>query len=116
MPSQLVTDIRGLIRTRGEAGQPLTGCERALLLATLAPPRRGGGDAIAELDDAITHARRTLLSDPEPDVVLRRAATRRLLAAARGILDYAPDADYDPADAAPAVAHGGRPMRADIDL
>lgn len=117
MPSQLVDDVRRLIRAREEAGRPLTALERTLLLATLAPRRTGGADAVDELEAAIAHARTVLLGNPPPVVdelavvTTRRRAVARLLAAARGVLDYEPP-DHDPTAAA---VDPVRPPRADID-
>lgn len=113
MPSQLVTDVRALLHARAEEGRPVTMAERALLLATLAPPRRGGEDLVAELEDAIVAARWTLADSHAEH---RVAAIKRLLAAGRALLDHTiPDPDHDPAAMVPAQAHGGRPHRADID-
>lgn len=119
MPSELVVEVRRLIRRRTEEGRPLTMPERALLLATLAPPRRTGGDVVDELEAAIAAGRRHLFTTPTTpaDVDATREAARRLLAAARAVLDYAPayPDDFDPAATAPLIDHGGRPERADVD-
>jgi hypothetical protein len=123
MPSQLVTDVRHLIRDRTDAGRPLTALEHTFLLAAIAPRTGAAGrDVVAELEDAITYGRRVLLADPpagtDPAVVdqRRREAARRLLAAARAALDFDPFVDtYDPTAALPTADHGGRPARADID-
>lgn len=110
MPSQLVADVR---RRIADEGRPLSSVERALLLATLAPPRRGGGDVVDELEAAIVAARYTLA---ESHAMHRVAAIKRLLAAARAVLDYTPpDPDYDPAATVPEDDHGGRPARLDVD-
>lgn len=117
MPSELVDGVRALIRAREEDGRPLTALERTLLLATLAPRRTGGADAVDELEAAIAHARTVLLGTP-PAVVdelavvtARRRAVARLLAAARGILDHEPPEHDTTAAAGEAI----RPPRADID-
>lgn len=123
MPSELVTGIRLLLAEREEEGRRVTAAERAMLLASLARYDRAGGDAVDELEAAIGHARRVCLTEPnagtDPAVVeqARRDAVRRLLAAARGLLDFTPpDPDFDPNGALPeGPAHGGRPERADVD-
>lgn len=118
MPSQLVDDVRALLRERAEAGRPLTALERTFLLAAMAPRTATGSDVVDELEAAITDARRYCLTDPPPQVAredvdkARRAAVVRLLAAARAAIDYDPvppatdDVDH-PADP--------RPRRADVD-
>lgn len=115
MPSQLVADVRALLRAREEEGRPVTMAERALLLATLAPPRRGGEDVVDELERAIVAGRYAL---SEQYAQHRTDAIKRLLAASRAVLDHTstiPDPDYDPAGMVLAQAHGGRPMRVDVD-
>lgn len=118
MPSPLVCEVRQLIRTRTDNGQPLTMPERALLLATLQPPRRHGGDVVDELDAAITAARVILLGEPPRDWTpaqveeMRRSAAKRLLAAARAVLDHTPP----PEDVTAAMpTERLRPERADVD-
>ena len=122
MPSQLVDDVLRLIRRRTEEGHPLTMPERALLLATILPTRTDGDDVVDELEAAIAQARTVLLGVPPANLTpaaveaSRRSATRRLLAAARAVLDHAPRSDeFDPAATMPEVARGGRPHRQDID-
>lgn len=113
MPSELVVEVRRLIRQRTEEGRPLAMSERALLLATLAPPRRQGDDVVDELEAAIAAARYTLA---ESHAEHRPAAIKRLLAAARAVLDYAPaypNEDHDPAATMP--TERVRPYRADVD-
>lgn len=125
MPSPLVAAFRTLLLEREEEGRMVTAAERAMILATLARyDHRQGFDAIEELEAAIAHARRVCLSEPaagaDPDLVerTRRDAVRRLLGAARGVLDYHPpdpppehDVDDEPAvDDTPS-----RPFRADVD-
>lgn len=112
MPSQLVDDVRRLLRARFDAGRPVTDLERTLILATLARRVRADEDVVDELEAAIKAARYTLA---ESHAEHRPAAIRRLLAASRAVLDYDPFVEYDPAACAPAVDHGGRPERADID-
>ena len=121
MPSLLVDEVRGLIRTREEAGRPITSLERAMLIATI-HPRRNTPDLVDELEAAIAQGRAVLLGNPpagaDPTYVAqhRRTAATRLLAAARAILDHDPALeDYDPTAAVPDTDHGGRPERADID-
>lgn len=113
MPSPLVCEVRQLIRARTEDGRPLTMPERALLLATLAPPRRDGDDAVDELEAAITHGRRTLLDTTAGLGDEQRAAVRRLLAAARNVLDYAPEPD--PSAVLATMTPDPRRKRADVD-
>lgn len=112
MPSELVDGVRALIRTRVDAGRPVTDLERTLILATLARRVRADEDVVDELEAAIVAARYTLA---ESHAEHRPAAIRRLLAASRAVLDYDPFVEYDPAATAPAVDHGGRKPRADID-
>lgn len=110
MPSQLVDDVRALLRER-----PLTMAERALLLATLLPPRRGAGeDVVDELEAAIAAARQTL----SPQLAEQRVpALKRLLAASRAVLDHTPTYESVPAPAPiPAVPDYALPRpRADVD-
>lgn len=115
MPSQLVDTIRSLLRERAENGRPLTAAERALLLATVARyDRKGGMDAVDELEAAIAHARRVCLSAPI-DTEVRRAVTR-LLAASRGVLDFTPaDTEFDPAGVVPEDTTDRPRQRADLD-
>lgn len=119
MPSELVDGVRALIRARVDAGKPVTDLERTLILATLARRVRADKDVVDELEAAIATARIVLLgrpiAAPEHPLDERRAAIRRLLAASRAVLDYDPFVEYDPAATAPAVDHGGRKRRADID-
>lgn len=114
MPSPLVLEVRALLRRRAEEGRPLTMPERALLLASLAPPRRDGADVVDELEEAIATARRWAIGSDVPEGA-RRAVTR-LLAASRAVLDYAPALGpdtYDPAAAMP--VDDVRRKRADVD-
>lgn len=120
MPSDLVNDVRALLAEREEEGRRVTAPERAMLLATLARYDRAGGDAVDELEDAIVVARRVCLTEPPagtPLIVVaqhRRDAVRRLLAAARGLLDYTPpDPEYDPTATTATVDLP--PARADVD-
>lgn len=101
----------------------VTAAERAMILATLARyDRRNGQDPIDELEAAIAHARRVCLSEPaagaDPQLVTtaRRDAVRRLLGAARGVLDYLPpDPEHHASDALPDDDQPARPFRADVD-
>ncbi|MEG1971493.1 MAG: hypothetical protein RR101_15385, partial [Burkholderiaceae bacterium] len=112
MPSPLVTSIRALIRERRESGRPVSDLERAMILSAVTA-HRTDGDVAEELERAINNARGVLLSDPEPFQDVRRAAVRRLLAAARAALDYEPAPhEYDPTAAA---TEKPRRDRADID-
>lgn len=119
MPSQLVTDVRRLLAERTEAGAPLTALERTFLLAAIAPRTNASADVVTELDDAITYARRVLLSEPptgtDPRVVAqrRREAAGRLIAAARNALDYDPFLNLE--DRLPDHPADPRPKRADVD-
>lgn len=113
MASELVDEVRRLIRRRTEEGRPLAMSERALLLATLAPPRRQGDDVVDELESAIANARRWAIGTDVPEDA-RRAVTR-LLAAARAVLDYAPAYPVPDHDDTPPPAERLRPYRADVD-
>lgn len=102
MPSQLVAEVRQLIHAREEAGSPLTSLERTFIMAAVVP-RRNMPDLVDELEAALVEARRVLLADPpkglDPAQVdtVRRRTTRRLLAAARMLLDHDPALeDHDP--------------------
>ena len=112
MPSPLVCEVRQLIRDREQDGRPLTMPERALLLATLVPPRRDGTDVVDELEAAIVDLRRHALGATMPDET--RAAARRMLAAARAVLDYRP-ADVDPSACLATMPADPRRKRADVD-
>lgn len=119
MPSPLVDSIRSLLRERHEEGRTVTAAERTLLLATLARYDRAGGmDAVDELEAAIAHARRVCLAvapSEGTDPLETRRAVQRLLAAARGVLDFVPDpTEFDPAGAAP-PEDPDRRHRADVD-
>lgn len=121
MTSQLVAGIRALLTERADAGHPLTSLERTFILAAIAPRTRASDDVAADLEAAIVYARRVLLADPlpgaDPAVVdrTRKAAARRLLAAARSCLDYDPFNATDPTATLPTDDRGGRPARADVD-
>lgn len=124
MPSPLVQTFRTLLLEREEEGRMVTAAERAMILATLARyDRRAGQDPIDELEAAIAAARRVCLSEPaagtDPELVAtaRRDAVRRLLGAARGVLDYLPpDPEHHAADALPVDDdQPRRPFRADVD-
>lgn len=123
MPSPLVQAFRTLLLEREEEGRMVTPPERAMLLATLARyDHRHGYDAIEELEAAIAHARRVCLSEPaagaDPDLVerTRRDAVRRLLGAARGVLDYQPpEGTHDVTDTPSDDDTTRRPFRADVD-
>lgn len=122
MASQLVDDVRRLLRDRAEAGVPLTALERTFLLAAMAPRSAASGDVVDELEEAITYARRVLLGDPpkgtDPAVVdqRRREAARRLLAAARAAISYDPFIDTEPeVNATAADTDSPRPHRLDVD-
>ena len=101
MPSQLVDDVRRMVRDREEAGHPLTALERTFILAAVVP-HRNTPDVVDELEAAITVATRVLLTAPPPDVPpayvadKRRIAATRLIAAARTVLDH--DPALEPAD------------------
>lgn len=116
MPSQLVNDVRALIRERSETGQPITDLERTFILSALGTRVRAGGDVVDELEAAIAETR-TLLTVNTPEGP-RRIITR-LLAAARAALDYTPaptaPAEVLPPEVADADPLGGRPPRADVD-
>lgn len=119
MASQLVDDVRRLIRDRVEAGHPLTDLERVFLLAAIAP-KATAGDVVDELEEAIRLGRSILLGTPPsgwaPTQVeaMRRQAASRLLAAARAVLDFDPFREpYDPTAALPTERL--RPERADVD-
>lgn len=123
MPSPLVAAFRTLLLEREEEGRMVTAAERAMILATLARyDRRAGQDPIDELEAAIAAARRVCLSEPaagtDPELVAtaRRDAVRRLLGAARGVLDYLPpDPEHHGSDALPDADQPARPFRADVD-
>lgn len=124
MPSPLVAAFRALLLEREEEGRMVTPPERAMLLATLARyDHRTGFDAVEELEAAIAHARRVCLSEPaagaDPDLVerTRRDAVRRLLGAARGVLDYHPPEppQHDVVDEPADDDTTRRPFRADVD-
>lgn len=121
MPSQLVDDVRRMVRDREEAGAPLTALERALLIAAIHPRRNAPADLVDELESAITDARKYLLTDPPASVPYnvvvdaRRGAARKLIAAARAVLDYDPAReDHDPTATIPDVDDDRR-LRADVD-
>ena len=102
MPSQLVAEVRRMIREREEAGQPLTSLERTFILAAVVP-RRNTPDLVDELEAAIGEARKVLLAAPPAGIdpaqvdTVRRRTTRRLLAAARDLIDYDPALEpHDP--------------------
>lgn len=121
MASQLVDDVRRLLRDRAEAGVPLTALERTFLLAAMAPRSGASGDVVDELEAAITYARRVLLADPpagtDPAVVeqRRREAALRLIGAARSAITYDPFVDREPNAELAELPPDPRPKRADVD-
>lgn len=124
MPSDLVNGVRALLLEREEEGRRVTAAERAMILATLARYDRAGQDAVDELEAAIAHARRVCLTEPSaataPTVVAqhRRDAVLRLLAAARGLLDFAPLPVADPEDDTATITAPADDLprpRADVD-
>lgn len=120
MPSQFVDDVRRMVRDREEAGQPLTALERTLILAAVVP-RRNTPDLVDELEAAIRVARTVLLGEPprgvSPEVAAdtRRLAARRLIAAARAILDHDPAREADEPDTPLPELDPDRRLRADVD-
>lgn len=121
MPSQLVAEVRQLIRAREEAGSPLTSLERTFIMAAVVP-RRNMPDLVDELEAALVEARRVLLADPpnglDPAQVdtVRRRTTRRLLAAARMLLDHDPALeDHDPNATLATLDVDVPRQRADVD-
>lgn len=123
MPSELVDSIRTLLRARREEGRILTAAERAVILAHLGRfDPSAGMDAVDELEAAIANARRVCLSEPATgtprDVVdkHRADAVRRLLAAARGVLDYTPEPGTPTLEVPEPLPEELRPAyRADLD-
>lgn len=120
MPSQLVDDVRRLIREREEAGRPVTALERTFIEAALVP-KRNTPDLVDELEGALADARTYLLADPpahiDADTVdrVRRMYVRKLIAAARAILDHDPAREeHDPAAVIP-EPDPDRRLRADVD-
>lgn len=120
MPSQLVAEVRRMVRDREEAGQPLTSLERTFILAAVVP-RRNMPDLVDELEAALVEARKVLLADPPPGVppaqvdTVRRRTTRRLLAAARGLLDHDPAREELEPDTPLPELDPDRRLRADVD-
>lgn len=122
MPSELVVEVRRLIRAREEAKRPLTSLERAFIEAAIVP-RRNTPDLVDELEEAIRLARVVLLTDPpagaDPVYVAahRRTAAVRLLAAARAVLDHDPALEeYDPTAVLGTLDPDDEPRRrADVD-
>lgn len=120
MPSQLVAEVRRMVRDREEAGQPLTSLERTFILAAVVP-RRNMPDLVDELEGAIAEARKVLLADPprglDPAQVdaVRRRSTRRLLVAARSLLDHDPALEATEEDTPLPELDPDRRLRADVD-
>lgn len=121
MPSQLVDDVRRLIREREEAGAPLTALERTLLTAAIHPRSNAPADLVDELEGALDHGRKVLLGHPpagmDPATVHehRTRAARRLIAAARAVLDYDPARELDEPDTPLPELDPDRRRRADVD-
>ena len=121
MPSQLVDEVRRMVRDREEAGRPLTSLERTFILAAVVP-RRNMPDLVDELEGALVEARKVLLADPPAGLTpaqvdtVRRRTTRRLLAAARSLLDHDPALEEHDPTAALATLDVELPrQRADVD-
>lgn len=121
MPSPLVDEVRRLIRDREEAGRPLTALERTFIEAAI-HPRRNTPDLVDELEGAIDYARAVLLGDPPagrlaPEAVeqVRKIAARRLIVAARAVLDHDPARVDDEADTPLPDLDPDRRLRADVD-
>lgn len=120
MPSQLVDEVRRLIRDREEAGRPLTALERTFIEAAIIP-RRNTPDLVDELEHALADARMVLLGEPPQgwpaDRVarVRRSATARLIAAARAVLDHDPAREADEPDTPLPELDPDRRRRADVD-
>jgi hypothetical protein len=120
MPSQLVDEVRRLIRDREEAGRPLTSLERTFIEAAIVP-RRNTPDLVDELEGALAQARTYLLTDPpagvDPQAVrqARQRATRRLIAAARAVLDHDPALEALEPDTPLPELDPDRRLRADVD-
>lgn len=120
MPSQLVDEVRRMIRDREEAGRPLTALERTFIEAAILP-RRNTPDLVDELEHALTQARTYLLGNPPPSAdpaqvrLLQVGAARRLIAAARAVLDHDPAREDDEADTPLPELDPDRRRRADVD-
>jgi hypothetical protein len=121
MPSQLVDDVRRMVRDREEAGAPITALERALLIAAIHPRRNAPADLVDELESAIAAARNTLLplfnnTRGNPDLIAGRRAATHLIAAARAVLDYDPAREEHDHTATLPEPDPDRRLRADVDL
>lgn len=111
MPTQLVDDVRTLLRSR-----PLTMPERVLLLASLMPARQGtSADVVDELEAAVSATIRDALLPGDPDPAAARAAALRLVNAARSVIDHTLDDDPDIDPPAPLPDDARPKFRADVD-
>jgi len=120
MPSQLVDEVRRMIRDREEAGAPLTALERTLLTAAIHPRSNAPADLVDELEGAITAARRDLLplfnrTGQNPQLIAGRRALTRLVLAARAVLDYDPAREPAPEPTPLPKLDPDRRLRADVD-